>query len=271
MKVGRVGYRLLESGQENNALSCAEPEIVLAGPPSQLVGSLRLKNSSAEPLLLRDLPLEGFAEHLSPTKSKLLVGARLGPGHEQTFSVSLEISPLSPPGEYGARARLGCELIPVKLLVSARREINVSPKVLDFVASGPGAEHLATLTLINTGNVAVQVPSVRHSTALDVDTFCRSMSLAIRKHGDEGFQATLDAFTKGMRSDLADAVGVRLDEEGAVVQPGHGMQVHLTLKEPRNAKPGYEYRGGFRLFDSVIGYEIIPAALGASATQEAAT
>ncbi len=266
MKVGRLGYRLVNSEDATVRVGAPVETLRLSGPPSRLAGSLQLRNDGAERALFREVTSLEKVPGLSGS-AQLSLSGRLEAGETRACGVRASVADTTPPGCYTVPAKVGGQDVVVELAVEGKRSVQIAPKRLQFFGLAPGRVHDVTLTLINTGNVPVTVPEVHHSTMLDADTFCRAMSLALRKHGAEGAQPTLDGIARSLRKDLADWVDIRLVEAGKVVQPGMDLTLHLKLTQPKDVKGQYEYRGAFRLFDRLVRYAILPDACAADEPQ----
>ena len=90
-----------------------------------------------------------------------------------------------------------------------------------------------------------------------MDLICRNLSQAVRSNGDEGIEKTLDAFTRGLKKDIADWVNISLAEAGQVIQPGETVLLHLSIEIPHDVNKNYQYTGDIRIFDKEIHYTAI--------------
>jgi hypothetical protein len=256
--VAKRSFRLVGGPEETNRIAVRGEPILLVGPPDELAGRLPLRNDSEEPVLVRGLEVVTPEKTALRSVGPLAVRARLLPGEEATADVSLSIAANTPPGSYQAKVRIGSAERDLKLLVQARIAVRLSPSSLHFVGLEPGRRHEGEVLLVNEGNVPVQIPPVLYSTALDADTICRNLTLAVREKGEQGVEPTLDAFFQGLRRDLADWVEIRVAEGDAVVAGGDSLMLHLTLRVPKDVKEGYHYRGSVRLFGQQLFYAVMP-------------
>lgn len=243
----------------DEVLSIGQKTVVLMGPPDALTGEVVLHNRTDDPVAIREVAVKTGKKSAGLLGDRLRMRSRFEPGGQRTVPVSVALPADVAPGEYEERIRIGGKEVPVRLVVQPLRRVDVNPRRLHFVGIGPGLEHRAELTISNRGNVPVQVPNMRHATALDVDTLCKSMVLAIREHGDEGSTATLDAFVRGIRKDMAGWFELTLEEAGEVVEPGTSLEIHLTMKLPDDVETNRTYDGTFRLLGRTVSYVVAPA------------
>lgn len=243
----------------DEVLSVGQKTVVLMGPPDALTGEVVLHNRTDEPVAIREVAVKTGKKSAGLLGDRLRMRSRFEPGGQRTVPVSVALPADVAPGEYEERIRIGGKEVPVRLVVQPLRRVDVNPRRLHFLGIGPGLEHRAELTISNRGNVAVQIPNLRHATALDVDTLCKSMVLAIREKGDEGSTATLDAFVRGIRRDMAGWFELTLEEAGEVVEPGTNLEIHLTMKLPDDVEANRTYDGSFRLLGRTVSYVVAPA------------
>jgi hypothetical protein len=260
----RAFRRVVSASEQATGVSVCQESIVLNGPPGSLSGRVRLRNDSAEHLILRNLAVrtDKGAGLLGPEVS---FRANLGPQSDVAESFSVSLSPTVPPGEYVEYLRIGAAEVPVRLVVQANVDVEVVPDDLYFLGIGPGVQHRAELLVINRGNVPVQVPNLRHSTVLDVDSICSNLSLAVREHGDEGSTATLDAFVRGIKRDMAGWVEIVVEEAYAIVDAGGTLPIHVTFTLPDDVDDKAEYDGAVRVFEELVTYRIVRLPAGRKA------
>lgn len=248
-------YRRVRADPEAK-ISVGQDSLVLIGPPESLSGDVTLRNDSSEHLLIRDFAIKSDRKSSGLLGSRLAVRSRLDPGTERSASVSASLPSTIAPGEYAEKITIGGKDVPVRIVVQPMMKVDISPHRLHFVGIRPGLEHHAELLIVNRGNVPVQIPNLRHSTALDVDTICRNLSLAVRDKGHEGSTATLDAFVQGLRRDMAGWLELTVEEAWEIVEPGKIISIHVTLKLPDDVDANRAYRGEFRLLGRLVSYSI---------------
>lgn len=251
----------------DEVLAAGQKTVVLVGPPDALTGEVVLHNRTDEPVAVREVAVTADKKSAGLLGDRLRLRSRFEPGARRTVAVSVALPADVAPGEYQERLRIGGKEVPVRLVVQPLRRVDVNPRRLHFVGIEPGLEHRAELTISNRGNVPVQIPNLRHATALDVDTLCKNIVLAIREKGDEGSTATLDAFVRGIQKDMAGWFELSLDEAGEVVKPGASQAIHLTVKLPDDVQANRTYDGSFRLLGRLVSYVVSPAAIVTTKTR----
>ncbi len=257
MIIGRKGFKLITADEVSRQFAVTNKSIVLTGPPSDLVGRIGLCNQSDEPIHIRNLPVDSTGKNAItlPQKNELSISAKLLPGEEMEATVTFSLDERTPPGEYHASIKIDDKEHEIQLIVQPSLAVEISPRNLNFIGAKPGQIHKATLLLVNNGNVPVQIPSVHHSTLLDVDTICRNLSVAVRESGGNGSVATLDAFVKGIQRDMADWVELSMPEAKQTIDPGNSLQLHLTLKLPGDVSNKVDmHKGAFRFLNKIIHY-----------------
>jgi len=262
MIIGRKGFRLISAGDDFKQFAATSEEMVFIGPPSNLEGRIALCNTSDEPIHIRKLPLmaKGTEKIKLPEKNEVSISAKLQPNQELETTASFSLDNKTPPGEYQAAINVGDKEHLVKVIVHPNVSVKVTPQKLHFIGAAPKQEHKVKLLFVNEGNVPIQIPSVRHSTVLDADTICRNLSLAVRKSGDEGSEATLDSFVKGIKKDMSGWVELSLDEAMQIVEPGKDLILNLTMKLPEDINKDIDlHKGAFRFLNKIIHYKIVMA------------
>lgn len=266
MAVTKGDFRILSANDELEKLGASSEPIVLTGPPEELTGRLTLRNSSKEPLFLRELDLIP-TRGKGPAVGTLSLRARLLPGEEKATEVSTSIDPSTPPGVFRTKVWVGSQQRDVEMLVQPRFAVRLTPRELHFVGVGPSQAHETKLLLVNEGNVPVQVPSIAASTALDIDAICRNLSWAVRSKGDEGVTPTLDAFFQGLRKEMSGWVRISIKQGKQIVEAGGSLLLDLVLTLPRDVNKEFQYRGSVRLLGRQIFYTFTPAPIRAAAAK----
>jgi hypothetical protein len=237
-----------------------DEEIILNGPPMHLTGNFTLQNNTSEMLFIKELPMRSMAEGKTAfaQQANFPVNTALNPGEVRNHFAWFSMNPQTSPGVYEAMINVGGNEKRVRMVVQENVELELQPSELFFKGVGPGKEHKAEVLLINRGNVPVNIPDIHHSTTLDMDFLCRSLVMAIREKGQEGYNATMDELTRNIHNDIAGWVEVKIDEAGQQLPEGKSMALHFTFKLPEKIETRRDYFGDIRLIDDlVLSYKII--------------
>jgi hypothetical protein len=246
---------IISSGLEfNQHIESNEEEIVLNGPPSFLKGRISLSNKADDTLFIQNLPLipgKGLQEHLG-RQAFFDINTALNPGEEKSHMLFYRLPAHFPPGNYENTVTIGGKNRKMRWVVQEVIASSIHPTSVYFKGVEPGKTYKKELMFTNKGNIPLEVPKIRHTTILDFDYLCRSLSLGIRAKGNEGFTATMDEVVKNIYRELPDAAVVNLKETGTVVDPGQQISLHFELKLPENADPTKDYFLITRIFDKKL-------------------
>lgn len=247
----------VSSKLSNDQVTCKEKEIVLSGKPKFLKGTIQFENNSKEQVFIQDLEVKQKGKSLASLANETIqINSLLAPQESRSQFTSLSLDPTTPPGIYESAVVVGGEKRKLKLIVQENLEIKLTPNRMTFFGLSPGKVHQKEILLVNNGNVPVTIPNVKHNTMVDMDLICRNLSQSIREAGDEGTEATLDHFIKGIKNDLTDWVDIKIDEAGEVIQPGESKFIHFSLTLPKDVSEQRFYEGDVRFIDKKIKYRI---------------
>ncbi len=239
-------------------LSTGSAEIILNGPPGDLRGHIFISNKNTDALKVKSLPLVHGNKLMDRmgADNALRLSCKLNPGEEKIVEVLHQVHPLTAPGTYESTIMVGGENRKVKMVIQEQMVIDIHPTSFTFTGTEPGKTHTASFTLTNLGNVAFQVPDVKHAAALDMDMLCRAFGVAMRSSGANGYESMLNEVSKNIQSNLPDWASVNIAECGVVLQPGETLLINLSITIPQNCNPGKDYSGNIRFWDKDISYAI---------------
>jgi hypothetical protein len=246
------------SGAFHEKLSAGNDEIILNGPPGDLRGHILISNRNNDTLKVKSLPLsqdQKLRDSKTGDVAALNLSCRLNPGEEKMVEVWHQVNANTAPGVYENTIMVGGEKRNVKIIVQGVIDIDVHPRHFMFTGSNPGTVHTAILTLVNLGNIPFQVPEVKHVAALDMDFLCRAFGVGMRSGGATAMEA-LDQVAKNMQAHLPDWASAEVKENGAVVDSGGKMLVHINITMPKNSDPKKDYAGNIRLWDQDLSYSV---------------
>ncbi len=242
---------------QKKEVHCSEDEIILSGPPAFLTGFITFQNNVKEDVFIKDLPISHKSKEPGLAKRSLDINTVLSPKEIKSHFASFAASPNTPPGTYQSTINVGGKERKLKMIVQETMEIMLIPNQVTFMGIAPDLIHKKEVLLVNKGNVPVLVPSIKHNTTLDMDLICRNLSLAIRETGDEGTEATLDYFVKGLKKDIAGWIETSIDEAGQIVNPGETKVLNISFKLPKDINDQRLYEGEIRILDQELDYRII--------------
>jgi hypothetical protein len=245
---------------QHEKVHCAEDEIILSGPPAFLTGYITFQNDVAEDVFIKDLRINHKSKQAGLTRQSIDINTMLSPKEVKSHLTSFSANPGTPPGTYESTINVGGKERKLKMIVQETMEIVLIPGQVTFMGTTPGQTHTKEVLLANKGNVPVVVPSVKHNTTLDMDLICRNLSLSIRETGDQGTEATLDHFVKGLKKDIAGWVEISIKEAGQIVKPGETKVLNISFKLPKDINEQRLYEGEIRILDQELDYRIIPSA-----------
>ncbi len=242
-------------------LSIRDEEIILNGPPGHMVGNILLQNPLDIPLKIKNITMQDVKKTRGKKTSseynpQLILNTRFDAREQRLEPINLSLPYDTPPGNYEKLIQVGGKDRKVRLIVQPTIEIAVHPDEFTFQDSHPGTVHLATLTVINLGNLPFQIPEIKHVAALDMDYLCRALGIAFREKDTEGLTATLDRATQNIKENLTNWADTRVTEAGKILEPGDSMVVNLKITMPKNANAYNDYSGNVRFWDKDLSFVV---------------
>lgn len=241
--------------QLHQSIESEEEEIVLAGPPSLLLGTITLRNTGKEQIWVPELPLL-VKQGRKKIKYSLQVNTVIAAGTSKIQPLSLQIDPQTPPGVYKGTIAFDQSELPVRLNVEANAEVVLSPDELEVTGKKPGEKHEASIQMQNTGNVTLEVPQPVQEAYIDPDLISRRLGEAIREKGKEGTMPVLDLFVRTLRREMGGTLNVTVREAGQEVKPGKSLDLHLTLELPEEWSGGEDLEVDFEIFDELLNIRV---------------
>jgi hypothetical protein len=178
----------------------------------------------------------------------------------------LRLPKTTPPGTYEGTVRVGDRLLPFVAEIEPRPHLRFFPGRLRITAAA-GAMVDADLTLVNAGNVPVNIETKHTFCIFDGTGIDRAFFAALAEDKSQGEQRI-----NRLLDELADLHGglVRLRVEQGVgdIAPGETRELHVVLRFSDRLRPGRRYTGVWSL--SNANYSIqINVTEGRNPTEEA--
>lgn len=224
----------LEIDQTQDILSVVEENILLTGPPSLLGGMVSLRNNSAEPLRVKNVPCWLQLEK-NKIPSSFPIHFLLAAGQANAYTLNFQLDPQTKPGQYAALVSMGQHEVPVNVLVEENQEIALSPPEITIKRLKPGHSTQARIQLHNLGNVTIVVPEVRRRALFDPYLLSRKLEDALLEKGKEGTLPVLDNFVQTLLGEMGGHLEMKVKEVNQEVAPGESLDLHLSItaaKEP---------------------------------------
>lgn len=170
-------------------------------------------------------------------------GQALRPRRRAGGGLRLRLLPHTPPGDYAARLCVGDTFVETVVRVLPAVQVTISPAELAFIGA-PGSTAVALMTLINAGNVPVDLPKTAPVGIFDDDGVETAFAATYGKPIE-----TFDSFVQIFHGKLREAHGgvmkLSVTRGAGVHLPGATAVVEMALELPGNLRPGHRYHGVF--------------------------
>jgi len=235
-------------------IAIGEEEIILNGPPSQLMGRVNLQNKNDATARVKYLDLQATKskETKSLTNTPLYINSKLRAGETKLEQITLALASDTAPGTYENFINIGGKQQKVKMVVQPTIAISLNPTHFTFQGTEPGTKHTATFTVTNTGNMPFQIPTVSHVAPLDMDMLCRAFGFGFRNDKEEGFTETMDHVTRNLKENMPNWANSKVEQAGEILEPSKSMLVTIVITIPKNAKPETDYDLAVRFWDEQL-------------------
>jgi len=146
-----------------------------------------------------------------------------------------------PPGTYEGMVQIDAEPRPLIVEVEARKRISIFPRRVEIRAVPGGSTDLC-LTLLNMGNVALEVPRAAGFGIYAKDGVDLAIGRMFRQ-GAEGKTSAAERFMDALGDGYGGVVKLRVEKGWGRLEPGMSRAVELVLQVPTQAAPGRKYWG----------------------------
>jgi hypothetical protein len=183
------------------------------------------------------------------------VPAALRPsGVEGLARVKFKLRKTLPPGRYKGRLVVHGDPHDVEFEVEPLPLLRAEPPMLKLDAA-PGASATAIITLINQGNVAVDVPQRGVVGVFEDDGVENALARAYRTESEDGLQI-LKSFVEGLRASYGNVLNLQVVEGAGALKPGEARTLRIALAVPERLKGRRTYSGFWTLANLNLSVEI---------------
>lgn len=224
--------------------------IQFRGSPTELEGLI--------PLAFQDVVSSGIPLlYLNQSKSQedaapVTVQAESAGRTATILRISL---PETPPGKYQATCEIGKERYYVSIEVDAEMLLIASPTHLRLQGS-PGSTVSADITLVNSGNISVDIPSQLKLGLLDLKGPERAFGLALSERGKDG-QTRINRFVDELAASHSGQISLVVEDGAGTLDPGQMRRLRISLTIPERLKGDRLYSGTLMLFNLAYYIEIL--------------
>lgn len=158
-------------------------------------------------------------------------------------TLRMKLAPTTPPGTYESTLRIGDDERPVLIEVEPYpRTRLLSPR--GEVSGAPGSEHTLTTTVMNLGNVALDIPRVVPVRLTDADLVDAVLSAVSSKTDSD---ERLRAFADGLAGADGGTLELTVVQGDGTLEPGDAREVTARVCVPEALTPGRTYAGTWAL------------------------
>jgi hypothetical protein len=224
--------------------------IQFRGSPTELEGLI--------PLAFQDVVSSGIPLlYLNQSKSEedaapVTVQAESAGRTATILRISL---PETPPGKYQATCEIGKERYYCSIEVETEMLLIASPTHLRLQGA-PGSTVSADITIVNSGNVSVDIPSRLKLGLLDLKGPERAFGLALAERGKDGL-TRINRFVDELAASHSGQISLTVEEGAGTFDPGQIRRLRISLTIPERLKGDRLYSGTLMLFNLAYYIEIL--------------
>jgi hypothetical protein len=173
----------------------------------------------------------------------------------QTATLLRVSLPETPPGKYDGICQIGKERFTTSIEVEAETLLIASPTHLRL-RGAPGERVSAEITIINSGNVAVDIPARLKLGLLDLKAPERAFGVALQERAKDGYER-INRFTEELAASHSGRLTLVVDQGAGTLDPGELRRLQISLTVPERVKAGRLYSGTLMLFNLAYYIEIL--------------
>jgi hypothetical protein len=154
---------------------------------------------------------------------------------------TLRLPKSTPPGTYRGSVAIAGREVPVVAEVEPRPRIEAVPSPVSLEVE-PGGEATVEVTLLNLGNVPMELPAASTFCVFDGSGLDHAFWLALGSDPPEG-KERIDVLLDDLARSHGGLVEVRVRAESRSLAPGQSSEAQVTLRFADRLHPGRSYRG----------------------------
>lgn len=209
----------------------------LRGRPQDLIGIFRPPADAPRSVIVCCRELPGAD---SPVDVRARVTREMGDG---LSTLRLRLPATTPPGRYECTLHVGESERPVVIEVEPHARTRLLSDAGD-VAGVAGSEHTLTTTVMNLGNVALDVKPSASVRLTDGDLVDAVLSAVAAQSGSD---ERLRAFADGLASGDGGTVQLSVMEGTGTLDAGATRELSATFRMPSGLTPGRTYAGNWTI------------------------
>jgi hypothetical protein len=202
---------------------------------------MSLMEEVSEPLLKRG----SYQLDVGGNQAVLSVRPMVSPPQKYSL-LRLRISKSTPPGTYLGGVALEDHEVPVVIDVEPREDLRFIPRSLSIAAT-PGRTVEAEVTIVNTGNVGLDLRNEYTFCVFDTSGIDQAFFAALTDQNMNGGQR-LERFMEELSVSHGGLVRLRL-KAGTMIPPGEAKKIQMALECPHRLRPGHTYSGVWSLWN----------------------
>jgi len=159
--------------------------------------------------------------------------------------VRIRLPGTTPPGRHETEVNVGDKTYPAVLEVDENLDLDIIPDLLRL-SGAAGDVIIRELTILNKGNVPVEVPRAAGFGLFEQDGLERAIGEAFKEKTGEGI---LGAIAEGTREAHGGLVRMHIDEGAGTLAPGESRDVRVAFHLPDGIRSTRVYTGTWKLYD----------------------
>jgi hypothetical protein len=159
----------------------------------------------------------------------------------------LDVPDITPPGDYRGTVEIDKQARAIVVEIKPQPRLRLLPDEMRLEAR-PGARVEFGLTVMNVGNVTIEVPDAAVFGLYDKEGLDRAIGGAFLA-GAEGEGGRLDRLVESASEGHGGIVQLKITAGHGALEPGSARELRMELRIPKKAAPGRPYFGWWKIGD----------------------